>query len=491
MKGHFMKPGVKHLKSTACAIATVLLMLGGTLQAQQFPIPQTAAEVPGPTSGPMTKPYVQMVGRMAYVWGWPLVYVLNQRTELTKVPETGLLAGVMPISPMNQMGMLTGYIDPGETFIAIPNQDVVYGLAYLSLAQEPVVLQVPDFGNRFWTFPVYDARTDEFTQLGQQYGTKPGFYMVVGPSWKGATPAGIAGVVRSSTDFAVAMPRIFMDDTREDRAAIQPALSQILVYPLGQFDGKMKTKDWSKLPTFPAPKERKPWVEPAKFFDELPIVMKQVPPMPGEEALYKWIGSVLDAAAKDPEVMKTLRETAVAADQELVAPMNQWVYEGQPAGNGWTSESDNAAFGTDYFHRMGAVKAYPYSNRRNETVYFYTSNDSQSQPLVGTSSYEVTFPKGQLPPSKGFWSLTLYNPEHFFYPNALNRFALGTKNKTLKNNADGSLTIYVGNQSPGKEKESNWLPAPSGNFAIWIRSYWPDQAILDGTWKPPLVSKAK
>ena len=486
-----MKPGVRHLKPTACAIATVLLMLGGTLQAQQFPIPQTAAEVPGPTSGPMTKPYVQMVGRMAYVWGWPLVYVLNQRTELTKVPETGLLAGVMPISPMNQMGMLTGYIDPGETFIAIPNQDVVYGLAYLSLAQEPVVLQVPDFGNRFWTFPVYDARTDEFTQLGQQYGTKPGFYMVVGPSWKGATPAGIAGVVRSSTDFAVAMPRIFMDATAQDRAAIQPALSQILVYPLSQFDGKMKTKDWSKLPTFPAPKERKPWVEPAKFFDELPIVMKQVPPMPGEEALYKWIGSVLDAAAKDPEVMKTLRETAVAADQELVAPMNQWVYEGQPAGNGWTSESDNAAFGTDYFHRMGAVKAYPYSNRRNETVYFYTSNDSQSQPLVGTSSYEVTFPKGQLPPSKGFWSLTLYNPEHFFYPNPLNRFALGTKNKTLKNNADGSLTLYLGNKSPGKEKESNWLPAPSGNFAIWIRSYWPDQAILDGTWKPPIVAKAK
>ena len=110
---------------------------------------------------------------------------------------------------------------------------------------------------------------------------------------------------------------------------------------------------------------------------------------------------------------------------------------------------------------------------------------------MGKSSYEVTFPKGQLPPSKGFWSLTVYNPEHFFYPNALNRFALGTKNKTLKYNDDGSLTLYVGNQSPGKEKESNWLPAPAGNFSIWIRSYWPDQAILDGTWKPPVVAKAK
>ena len=209
-----MKPGMKkYLKLTACAIGAALAMLVGNLQAQQVPIPQTAAEVPGPTLGPMTKAYVQMMGRVAYVWGWPLVYVYNQRTELTKAPETGLLAGVMPIGPMNQVVMLTGYISPGETFIDIPNQDVVYGLGWLSLAKEPVVMQVPDFGDRFWTFPVYDARTDEISELGLQYGTKPGFYMVVGPNWKGATPAGIAGVVRSSTDFAVAMPRIFMNDT--------------------------------------------------------------------------------------------------------------------------------------------------------------------------------------------------------------------------------------------------------------------------------------
>ena len=197
-----------------------------------------------------------MVGRLAYVWGWPLVYVYNQRTELTKAPETGLLAGIMPIGPMNQVVMLTNYIDPRETFIAIPNQDVVYGLGWLSLAKEPVVVQVPDFGDRFWTFPVYDARTTEISELGLQYGTKPGFYMVVGPDWKGATPAGIAGVVRSTTEFAVAMPRVFMDDTPEDHAAIQPALSQIQYYPLSQFDGKMKTKDWSKLPHFPCQKKR-------------------------------------------------------------------------------------------------------------------------------------------------------------------------------------------------------------------------------------------
>ena len=476
------------------ALMALLALVTAPGAAQQVPIPQTAADVRGPASGPMTKSYVQMVGRMAYLWGWPLVYVLNQRTALTKVPETVLLAGVMPISPMNQVGMLTGYVDPGETFIADPNQDVVYGLGYLSLEKEPVVIQVPDFGDRFWTVPVYDARTDQISELGRQYGTKPGFYMVVGPNWKGTTPAGIGGVVRSTTDFAVTMPRIFLNDTAEDRAVIQPALSQIQFYPVSQFDGKMKTKDWSKLPSIPAPKAKprtsaNPWVNPASFFDELPAVMKQVPPMPGEEALYKWIDSVLDAAAKDPEVMKTLRETAVAADKELIAPMMRWRVNGQPAGNGWTSPANNGAFGTDYIHRAGAVLADPYDNKRNETMYFYTDNDTKLQQLVGKSSYAVTFQKGNLPPVKGFWSLTMYNPGHFFYPNALKRYALGTKNTTLKSNADGSLTIYLGNKSPGKDKESNWLPAPAGNFSIWLRAYWPDQAILDGTWKPPIVSR--
>jgi hypothetical protein len=171
--------------------------------------------------------------------------------------------------------------------------------------------------------------------------------------------------------------------------------------------------------------------------------------MPGEEVLYKWIGSVLDAAAKDPEVMNTLRETAFAADEELIAPMMWWRYNGQAAGNGWTSPANNAAFGTDYYHRTGAVKADPYDNKRNETMYFYTDNDTQLQQLDGKSSYAVTFPKGQLPPVKGFWSLTMYDPEHFFAPNALKRYALGTKNKSLKYNDDGSLTIYLGNKSPG------------------------------------------
>jgi hypothetical protein len=139
------------------------------------------------------------------------------------------------------------------------------------------------------------------------------------------------------------MPRIFMEDTPEDHAAIQPVLNQIMLYPLSQFNGKMETEDRSKLPAVNRPANPKeysttqpPWVDPETFFDELPIVMKQVPPMPGEQALYKLFSSVFDEAEKDPELTKILRKTAFAADKELIAPMMRWRYNGQPAGDGWT-----------------------------------------------------------------------------------------------------------------------------------------------------------
>src|SRR6516165_639965 len=112
--------------------------------------------------------------------------------------------------------------------------------------KEPIVFQVPDFGDRFWVYAHYDARTDEFSEIGKQYGTKPGFYLMVGPYWKGEKPAGITAVVRSSTNLAFVAPRVFMDGTPEDRKAIQPLLSQIIYYPLSEFDGKMKTRDWSR-----------------------------------------------------------------------------------------------------------------------------------------------------------------------------------------------------------------------------------------------------
>src|SRR4030095_179513 len=319
--------------------------------------------------------------------------------------------------------------------------------------------------------------------------------MLAGPNWKGEAPAGINAVVRSSTNLVFAVPRVFKDDTAEDTKAVQPLIDQVVFYPISQFDGKMKTKDWSKLPHVPAPpskgKGETGWVKPETYYEELPIIMKEVAPLPGEEALYGWINSVWEAAAKDPETKQALVESFVAAEKEIITPFLQWKYNGRSAGNGWNSPVNNARWGTDYLNRTGTSKSNLVENAAKDTRYIYRGYDGQGQQLDGKNNYTVTFPKGQEPPVKGFWSLTLYNELHFFHPNALNRFSLGTKNKDLKHNADGSLTLYFGAKSPGKDKETNWVPAPEGPFSLYIRCYWPEQAVLDGTWKPLEVEKVK
>ena len=461
----------------------------------QVPLPRTPADVTAPAIGIVMHPeYAKAVGRMAYVWGWPIVNQLNRRTAITKAPTPGLMNGVLPVAPRGQLGMLHDYINPGQTFVTCPNQDVVYGLGFFSLDEEPVVIQVPDFGQRFWVYALYDARTEQFAEVGKPYSSKPGFYLLVGPNWKSQAPKEMTAVIRSSTELANAIPRVFMDNTPEDRKAIQPLINQIAAYPLTKFDGEMKTTDWAAAPSFPEPQSsggETQWVVPEKFFDQFDDVLKAVPPLPGEEALYGNFRSLLDAAERDPKIKRVLVETAVATDKEVIDPFFEWKHNGVPAGNGWNRSVNNAKAGFDYFNRTGTAKSNMFDNKPTETQYYYTDTDSVGAELSGTGGYEIIFPAGEEPPVSGFWSLTLYNERHFFYSNDLKRYSLGTKNKTLKRNPDGSLTLYAGAKSPGKEKESNWLPAPEGHFSLYIRAYWGQQGILDGSWKPPVIRKAK
>jgi hypothetical protein len=430
---------------------------------------------------------------LAYVWGWPLVNISNRRAGITQAPAPGRLGGVVPVAPRGRIGMLNDYVLPDQSFVACPNQDVAYGLGFFSLDEEPAVVQVPDFGDRFWVYALYDARTDQFGELGKPYGTEPGFYLLVGPNWDGEVPEGITAVIRSSTELAMVGPRVFMDDTDEDRAAIQPLVNQINAYPLAEYDGEMKIKDWNDVPSFPAPEVEgeRSWVVPEAFFDQLPGVMDVVPPLPGEEALYASIRQVLDAAAEDPEVKQALLEVAVATEKAVIGPLMLWKHNGKPAGNGWNRSVNNAQWGVDYLNRTAGARSNMFDNRPKETQYFYTDNDFEGRQLEGQHLYSVTFPDGELPPVHGFWSLTIYNHYHLFEVNDLNRYSLGTKNKNLKYNADGSLTLYAGVQSPGEEVETNWLPAPEGTFSLYIRCYWGKEAVFDGSWKPPRIERVR
>ena len=238
------------------AVVPVVISTASVVVAAEAAFAQQDAgsEVTQPATGIVMHPgYARTIAQMAYVWGWPIVNMINRRAAITQAPQPGHLNGVLPAAPRGQIAMLADYIEPSQTFVTCPNQDVVYGLGFFSLDEEPVVIQAPDFGNRFWVYALYDARTDQFGHVGKPYSSKPGFYLLVGPRWSGLKPDGITDVIRCSTSLANAIPRVFQDDTPEDKKAIQPVINQIVAYPLKDFDGKVKTIEWNKVPNIPGP----------------------------------------------------------------------------------------------------------------------------------------------------------------------------------------------------------------------------------------------
>jgi len=454
--------------------------------------PETnTATVSGPVAGTrITEAYARLVARDAYFWAWPMMNIWNRRLTFKQIPKVGLMNGAVPVAPLNQLSMLSDYIVPSQRFVACPNQDVVYGGAIAALDESPVVVQVPDFGSRFWVYQVVDLRTDSFANLGIMYGTKPGFYLLAGPTWKGDVPKGIQQVFTAKTGTAFVVPRVFRDDTPEDLEAIQSFIAGIDMYPIAQFDGTMKRHDWRRNPTIESGSSdggdgETKWVTPETFFDQLPAVLADAPPFPGEEARYAQVLAVIGAGQKDPALKKAMVDEAVKADKDLVGPLLQFRNFGIPLANHWTTVTNGAAFGSDYFTRTAIAKSNILVNKNNETKYLYQDLDAEGARLNGANRYTVTF--ATVPPVKGFWSLTMYNEHHFFEPNELRRYSVGTKNKGLKANADGSLTILV--QADPPSDRTNWLPAPKGDFSLYIRAYWPEDAIVNQQWQPPAVKK--
>jgi len=454
-----------------------------------------ATTVPGPVPGTvMTPGYARAVAQLAYAWGWPMVNLQSRRLMYAKVPTKGRL-GPLPVAPLNELALLADYVDPDIRIVAHPNQDVVYGFGVLALDDGPVVVQVPDFGDRFWMYQICDQRTDSFAQASKIYGTRPGCYLIVGPNWQGEKPPGIVDVWRSPTNTGVVIPRAFMADTATDRAAIQAVLGQIMMYPLSRFTGSMQSTDWRKLPALPVPetstsrsdgKETR-WVNPDSFFQQLRQVLVEVPPLPGEESLYDQFRALLLAADGDAALAQVLETTSRESEEHVVDPLFFLANVGVKVAHHWTRLFNNAAFGTDYLTRLAVAKSNIFTNHARETTYLYQYRDENGHRLDGKTAYTLTFPPGRTPPITGFWSLTMYNRQHFFESNEIGRHSIGTKNEALEFNPDGSLTIYIQHSRPAPGRVSNWLPCPSGEFAMTIRAYGPKEELLKGEWSPPPV----
>ena len=440
----------------------------------------------------ITEEYAQHVIRDAYFWIWPLINMYNRRLAFAQMKEMKYV-GALPQVPLNRLAMLTDYIAPEQRHTACPNQDVVYGVGPLALDLSPVVIQVRDFGDRFWVYQIVDLRTDSFANIGKMYGSMPGFYLLAGPDWRGQVPKGITQVFRSTTNSGIAGPRAFMDDTPEDRRAIQPILRQMTMYPLAEYDGRMKSMDWTTLPKLPDPSAsggETRWVVPERAVDQIAPALADAPPLPGEEARYAQVLAVIEAMKQEPKLKSLLIKAAAEAEEQLVKPLLQFRNYGQQLAHNWSTISNGAAFGTDYFTRTAVARSNILVNASIQAKYFYQDLDADRGRLNSANRYGVTFERNQTPPVNGFWSLTLYDQDHFFAPNELNRYSLGTKNKALKTNPDGSLTIYVQAEAPSPQQRDNWLPAPkSADFSLFLRAYWPKASVLDGSWTPPAVKK--
>jgi hypothetical protein len=458
------------------------------------PSPEWAQVLPAaPVAGTKITPeYAELVGRDAYFWAWPLVNLYIRRLVHEKVSET-IISGAVPVAPLNRLGMLSDYIPPEQRLNPCPNQDVVYGVGVLALDLSPVVIQVPDFGDRFWVYQAVDLRTDSFADLGKMYGTTPGFYLFVGPNWKGEVPKGITKIFRASTHTGYVMPRVFQDDSPEDNKAVQSVTQETMMYPLTDYDGKMKSRDWTKLRhvlSVTGGEDEVKLIVPERFFDILPPVLADAAPMPGEESRYAQVGAVLAAAEKDARIKAALTRAAIEADTGLVAPLLEFRNFGVQLPRYWSTQINGADFGTDYFARTAAAKSNIFVNKLNEAQYFYQDLDDSGQRLSGAKRYTMMFAQGQTPPVRGFWSLTLYNQHHFFEPNEIRRYSIGTKTRALKRHLDGSLTIYVQADPPPAGLVDNWLPAPKrGDFSLCLRAYWPKVEITDGSWTPPAVTR--
>jgi hypothetical protein len=429
------------------------------------------------------------VGVDAVVYGLPLVIA-----ELTKRVQTNV-AGPEPNAhaPVNQLGSMAKYPTAADKDIVRMNVDTLYSFAFLDLTAEPIILSVPDTRGRYYLMPLIDAWTNVFASPGKRTtGTKAGNFAITGPGWTGTLPAGMTEY-KSPTNLVMIGGRTQANGPA-DYNAVHAIQKQYKVTPLSA---------WGKPYTPPAgvvdpgvdmspPVEQVAKMSAATYFKTLAALLKSTPPPPADAPMLAQLAKIgivpgqdFDMSKLDPVVAKGLEKSVETALAKLQAAAKE---TGQPV-NGWNILPMNlAAFGTDYGLRAVIALIGFGANIAADAIYPSAFVDADGKPLDGANRYVLHFDKGQAPPANAFWSLTMYNAQSFFVENPINRYNIAAW-MPLKYNKDGSLDIYIQRESPGKAQESNWLPAPEGEFNVTMRIYWPKTEALDGTWKATPISR--
>jgi len=349
---------------------------------------------------------------------------------------------------------------------------------------------------RFYLMPMLSGWTDVFADPGTRTtGTGAGAFAIAGPGWQGKVPPGVK-LLRSPTNMAWVLGRTYCSGTPEDYAKVHALQDQYRIAPLSAW-GKPYTPPEGKvdpsIDTKTAPRAQLEAMDPAAYFKLLASLMKQNPPAAADAPALKKFRAIGLVAGQDfdPSILSTIPGVADVPKLAVERIMGHFSQGGQDL-NGWVFFKPAGRYGTNYIQRAIIARVGLGCNLIEDAVYPTALADTSGKLFdASKGQYVLRFPKGQLPPAHGFWSITMYDADYFFVANPLNRYTISSRNK-LKANPDGSITVYVQADDPGGDKQGNWLPAPKGPFVLMMRLYWPQPntpSILNGTWKPPVVER--
>ncbi|MCE1613523.1 DUF1254 domain-containing protein [Enterobacter ludwigii] len=426
----------------------------------------------------------------AYLFAYPLVTMELTRRVFSNVTELEGTRG-----PMGQLIKMRGYPDASFRDVTAPNADTLYTNAFFDVGTEPWVLSIPNMKDRYFLMPLLDGWTTVFQVPGKRTtGTGPQTYAITGPGWKGTLPEGVKEF-KSSTSIVWLLGRIYCTGTPEDYAAVHNLQDEFRLVPLSAY-GKPFTPVPGRVdPSIDmktAVREQVNRMDAVSYFTLFCELMKTNPPSVADTSHIARFGRIGIVPGKDFDKSRLKAEFAWRVPDIAFDRMVQ-EFKSLKTVNGWSFTANTGIYGSDYLMRALVTAIGLGANRPEDAIYPTSKVDAKGRKYHGSNNYVICFPKGYLPPVEGFWSLTMYDEDYFFVNNPLNRYSISPR-QHLKVNHDGSTYLYIQKDSPGKDKESNWLPAPSGAFILMLRLYWPretDPSLINGTWSIPPVQQVE
>ena len=422
-----------------------------------------AAEAAG-RAGPGVDRSRFQAGIEAYVWGYPLVVMSRTRAQVLCLTRVNALLNVPTL------------LGAGSRLVVTPNADTLYSTAWLDLRTGPVVLRVPAVRDRYYVLQFLDMYTNTIADVGTRTnGGRAGAYAIVGPGWHGRLPAGTHRIA-SSTPDAWVIGRT-LATSPGDVAAAAADQRRYLLEPL------------PGAPTAPRASARgcsSQTTPRASFASELAAAMTADPPLRRDRPVVADLAAAGIGPGLAPDAAEAASaEASQAAALELIRRSGMRLTTER---DGWSQLHRVGTYGTDYVTRAAVAAVGLGANVPAESVYYFAAKDRAGTPLTGARSYAIHFQRGKLPPidRHGFWSITLYGPDHFFVANPIDRYTIGDRTAGLTRGPDGSLDVFVSNRPPPGH-EGNWLPAPAGSFNLVLRAYLPGRGIRSGAWAPPGV----